>query len=71
MLSGPPAADHRSGEATVPRRFRTYNFRENRVTDHRIRLTIKRLPQILEGALDQFVDALVAEETARRLGEGM
>ena len=67
------AAGRRSqiGRGDRSEKIRTYNFRENRVTDHRIGLTIKRLPQILEGALDQFVEALVAEETARRLGEGM
>ena len=51
-------------------KIRTYNYKDNRVTDHRIGLTIKRLPQILEGQLDQFVDALATEETARRLKEG-
>ena len=67
------AAGRRSqiGRGDRSEKIRTYNYRENRVTDHRIGLTIKRLPQILEGALDQFVEALAAEETARRLGEGM
>ena len=67
------AAGRRSqiGSGDRSEKIRTYNFRENRVTDHRIGLTIKRLPQILEGALGQFVEALAAEETARRLGEGM
>jgi len=48
-------------------KIRTYNYRENRVTDHRIGLTIKRLPEILEGDLDEFVDALTLDDEARRL----
>ena len=51
-------------------KIRTYNYKDNRVTDHRIGLTIKRLPQILEGDLEAMVDALATEETARRLNEG-
>jgi peptide chain release factor 1 len=50
-------------------KIRTYNYRENRVTDHRIGLTIKRLPEILEGDLDEFVDALTLDDEARRLAE--
>jgi peptide chain release factor 1 len=65
------AADRRSQVGTGERaeKIRTYNYRENRVTDHRIGLTIKRLPEILEGDLDEFVDALTAEDEARRLAE--
>ncbi len=48
-------------------KIRTYNFRENRVTDHRIGLTIRRLDQVLDGDLDPFVEALAAEDQARRL----
>ena len=51
-------------------KIRTYNFKENRVTDHRIGLTIKQLPSILDGELDAFVDALSADEQARRLASG-
>jgi len=40
-------------------RIRTYNFPQNRVTDHRIGLTLKKLPQILEGELDELIDALI------------
>jgi peptide chain release factor 1 len=57
-----------SGERSE--KIRTYNFRENRVTDHRIGLTIKRLPEVLEGALDDFVDALTLDDEARRLSDG-
>ena len=46
-------------------KIRTYNFPENRLTDHRIKLTVKQLDRILEGELDEFTDALTAED--RRL----
>ena len=66
------AAGRRSqiGSGNRSEKIRTYNYRENRVTDHRIGLTVKRLSQILEGSLDPFVEALTAEEAARRLREG-
>ena len=51
-------------------KIRTYNYKENRVTDHRIGLTIKRLPDVLDGDLGEFVDSLTADDTARRLAEG-
>lgn len=51
-------------------KIRTYNYKENRVTDHRISLTIRRLDQVLQGELDEFIDALVADEQARLLAEG-
>ncbi len=51
-------------------KIRTYNFKENRVTDHRIGLTIKQLPTILDGELDDFIEALSADEQARRLASG-
>ena len=52
-------------------KIRTYNFKENRVTDHRLGLTLKRLDQVLEGDLDEFVTALSADEQATRLAEGV
>jgi peptide chain release factor 1 len=63
------AADRRAQVGTGERseKIRTYNYKENRVTDHRIGLTIKRLPDILEGDLDEFVDAMTLEDEARRL----
>jgi peptide chain release factor 1 len=48
-------------------KIRTYNFPQNRVTDHRIGLTVQNLPGVLEGDLDQFVEALVAKERADQL----
>jgi len=41
-------------------KIRTYNFPQNRVTDHRIGLTLHRLDQVLDGDLDEIVDALIA-----------
>jgi peptide chain release factor 1 len=48
-------------------RIRTYNFPQNRVTDHRIGLTIQKLDQIIEGKLDEIIDALVVEEQSSKL----
>jgi peptide chain release factor 1 len=48
-------------------KIRTYNYPENRVTDHRIKLTAHRLDQILSGDLDEFTEALSAEERRRAL----
>ena len=48
-------------------KIRTYNYKDNRVSDHRINLTLKKLDQVLDGDLDQFVDALIADNEARRL----
>lgn len=48
-------------------KIRTYNFKENRVTDHRIGLTLYRLDKILDGDLDEVVNALVADERSRQL----
>ena len=48
-------------------KIRTYNFKENRLTDHRIGFTIYRLQDVLAGDLDEVVDALAADERARQL----
>ena len=48
-------------------KIRTYNYKENRVTDHRIGLTLHKLDRVLMGELDDLVDALVADERARQL----
>jgi peptide chain release factor 1 len=53
------------GSGERAEKIRTYNFPENRVTDHRIKLTLHRLDQVLEGALGELTEALAAEE--RRL----
>jgi peptide chain release factor 1 len=49
-------------------RIRTYNFNENRVSDHRINLTLYRLAEILEGDLDDLIDALVSHDRDQELG---
>ena len=49
-------------------KVRTYNFKENRVTDHRIGLTLYALDRVLAGDLDEVVDALAADERRRQLG---
>jgi peptide chain release factor 1 len=52
-------------------KIRTYNFKENRVSDHRIGLTLYKLDQVLAGDLDDIVEALIADDRARQLaGEG-
>ncbi|WP_062200105.1 peptide chain release factor 1 [Massilibacterium senegalense] len=48
-------------------RIRTYNFPQNRVTDHRIGLTIQKLDQILEGKLEEFIEALILEDQTRKM----
>ncbi len=50
-------------------KVRTYNFPQDRVTDHRINLTLHNLPTILEGYLDPIIDPLVDEERSRLLEE--
>jgi len=50
-------------------KVRTYNFKENRVSDHRIGLTVYKLDKILHGELDEVNDALVQDEQTRRLTE--
>lgn len=55
------------GSGDRSERIRTYNFPQGRVTDHRINLTLHRLPEILSGELDELVGALVAEDEAERL----
>ncbi|HZD18342.1 MAG TPA: peptide chain release factor 1 [Actinomycetota bacterium] len=64
------AADRRSQVGTGERaeKIRTYNFPENRVTDHRVKLTLHQLPAVLAGDIDGFVDALLAAERAKELG---
>jgi peptide chain release factor 1 len=63
------AAARRSQVGTGERaeKVRTYNFPENRLTDHRVKHTVHRLDQILDGDLDEFTDALQAEERRRAL----
>jgi peptide chain release factor 1 len=55
------------GTGARAEKIRTYNFPENRVTDHRIKLTVHRLDQVLQGDLEEFTDALTADERRRAL----
>ncbi|WP_181704478.1 peptide chain release factor 1 [Chthonobacter rhizosphaerae] len=57
------------GSGDRSERIRTYNFGQGRVTDHRINLTLYRLPQVMEGDLDELVSALLSEDQAQRLAE--
>jgi peptide chain release factor 1 len=70
--------DRHAAEASTARRsqvggggrsekIRTYNYKENRVTDHRIGLTLYKLDKIMLGELDEIVEALMADERARQL----
>ena len=63
------AASRRSQVGTGERaeKIRTYNFPENRLTDHRVKHTVHRLDQVLEGDLQEFTDTLQAEERRRAL----
>jgi peptide chain release factor 1 len=51
-------------------KIRTYNYKENRVTDHRIKLTLHRLDRILMGDLDELTEALMADKRYRQLDDG-
>jgi peptide chain release factor 1 len=56
------------GSGDRSERIRTYNFPQGRVTDHRINLTLYKLPQVIEGeALDELIGALVTENQAALL----
>ena len=63
------ASERRSmvGSGDRSEKIRTYNFKDNRVSDHRIGLTIHQLDLVMEGNLDPFIDALVAHYQAEKL----
>ena len=63
------AAQRKSQVGTGERneRIRTYNFPQNRVTDHRIELTLYNLPTLIEGDLDPVIEPLMADDLAERL----
>jgi peptide chain release factor 1 len=65
------AGERRSmvGSGDRSEKIRTYNFKENRVTDHRIGLTIHQLDQVMEGALDTIIEALITHYQAEKLKE--
>jgi len=69
--SGAIADDRKSQVGTGDRseRIRTYNYQQGRVSDHRIGLTLYRINEILEGDLDELINALVAADRANTLGQ--
>jgi peptide chain release factor 1 len=62
-------ADRRSQVGTGERseKIRTYNYPQNRVTDHRIGLSVYNLPAVMDGGIDEFIDELSTREEAERL----
>jgi peptide chain release factor 1 len=68
---GERATERRSqvGSGERAEKIRTYNFKENRVTDHRVGLTLHSLPEVLDGDLTNFHDALISQEATERLAE--
>ena len=65
------AEERRSQIGTGDRseKIRTYNFPQSRVTDHRIKLTLYKIDQVLNGDLDELIDSLIAADQAERLGK--
>ena len=65
------AAERRSqiGSGDRSERIRTYNFPQGRITDHRIGLTLYKIDSVLNGELDELIDALTAADTASRLAQ--
>ena len=57
------------GSGDRSERIRTYNFPQGRMTDHRINLTLYRLDSVMQGDLDEIIDALTADATARVMAE--
>ncbi len=57
------------GSGDRSERIRTYNFPQGRMTDHRINLTLYKLDQVMQGDLDEVIDALTADDQARMLAE--
>ena len=72
MLQDREAAEGAERQAKIGRgdrseKIRTYNYPQNRVTDHRIGFTIQQLDRVMEGRLDSIIEALISEEQKRML----
>jgi peptide chain release factor 1 len=67
------AAERKSQVGTGERseRIRTYNFPQGRVTDHRIGLTLYKIDEIMNGDLDELIDALITADQAEKLKAGI
>ena len=52
-------------------KIRTYNFPQDRVTDHRINMTVHNLPRVLDGELDSLIDSLITSDQAEKLAAGV
>jgi peptide chain release factor 1 len=72
-LAAERAAERKSqvGSGDRSERIRTYNFPQSRVTDHRVNLTLHKLDRVLDGELDEILDALIADDQATRLSEAV
>ena len=57
------------GTGDRSQKIRTYNFPQGRISDHRINLTLHNLPRILEGDLDELIDAISTTDQAKQLEE--
>jgi peptide chain release factor 1 len=70
-LANERAAERKSqvGSGDRSERIRTYNFPQSRVTDHRINLTLHKLERVLDGELDELIEALIATDQAQRLAQ--
>ena len=71
-LSQSLSADRKSQVGTGDRseRIRTYNYPQNRVSDHRIELTLYKLEEVLDGNIDEFIDALITVDQSQKLAAG-
>lgn len=63
------ARKNQVGTGERSEKIRTYNYPQNRVTDHRINLTLNKLDQIMMGDLEEIIDLLIADEQAQLMNE--